>query len=860
MTDPILSAFVDGNQVSIWRRDAQGKLFERRERAEWVAYLRAADVDEALARQLRSSRFTREFKVEGSWARLGFKDDYVRSQMCRTRGENTSFFDSKGVKTYEADVGAVRRWFTDTGATIEKPRRCYVDFEIDSRVPFSRKEDARVLSWAVVDDGETALVRVLAEETNGAEGDLLGELWELMEGYDQVLAWSGDGFDFPVWWARTDLLNLGVETRRLHYLDHLALFERMNKMSAESGDEKQSMKLHSIATAILGHGKDDFDASRTYESWAAKDPRLPKYNLKDAVLLREIEEKTGFGDLFNTIAEVCRVLPDSRGLLPTQQMDGYMLRLGQERGVRFPTKFYKEGLKPEQYEGAHVMEPEFRGIARGVHVADFASIYPSIILTWNMSPETWRDASPAGPVPEGLCRCPLTGHHFDNGAEGILPTALRDLMSKRQVWVEKKAELPPGTEAWHAAGRKSAAYKVVGLAFYGVVGSMFSRYFDKRVAESITQNGVWLLKSTIAAAAERSLRVGYGDTDAIFVDNVSDTEFAAFVAWCNAELFPAMLREAGCVRNEVKLAYEKKFRSLVIVAAKSYVGFWEHYKGKQAEAGAKPEIKGLAYKRGDAALLTRRLQGEMIDLIGKGHLRAEPYREALDRALRHVLNDQLPVEEIVIVKGISKPLHEYGKGGGDDDEKGTEPAHVRVARALRERGEHVGEGTRVEYFVADGSVSPQVVLPIDQYGDVDVDRFYYWEKQVYKPTQALLEAAFPDVDWKTGYERVRPPKARGRKARVLEGQLGFEASTPAAGACVVDLLESEEGVFEDIKAAVVRYPGTKQLVLHVRLASGALAVLDSRLRVSGSQRMLAEIYGLRLAARAATEAWEASLL
>lgn len=861
-----VNAYVDGPNIVLLHRDEGGKLKKSLSPAEYVTYLRHSDVPEEMRRQFASSTNVRSLKKEGDWLRVGWRDAQVRDMMCRaSRGGMRS--PLADISTFEGDVHPIRRLLTDTGAKIQKPRRCYFDLETDSRVPFSRKEEMRILSYAIVDDTGARISNVLEAEENRAEHDLIAEFWAMVAQYDQLIAWNGDNFDFDVLRARSDQMGVRVNMRNWLYLDHLTLFKRMN--SAESGAEKQSMKLQNIAMATIGEGKDDFDASKTYEAWAAggeSRKRLLEYNNKDTDLLRKIEAKTGFVDLFNTLADVCRVFPESRGLNPTIQMDGYMLRLGMERGLHFPTKQFREGI--EQFKGAFVMEPNAKGILRNVHVADFAALYPSIILTWNMSPETKLPVTFSGEsiLPEGCCFAPLTRQAFRAGANGILPTALRELIRLRKFWNEKKAALPPGTPEWYDADRRSTAYKVAANSFYGVVGSPFSRYFDKAIAESVTQNGVWLIKKTIEAAENKwGMKIVYGDTDSLFAWNATRTQFEEFVKWCNSDLYPELLRSVGCATNEIKLAYEKQFDRIVFCGAKRYAGNYVHYKGKDATANSKPEIKGLEFKRGDTAKLARELQATVIDMLMSGQENADQFKGLLDGSLGHILHDELSAEEAVLSKSLTKPLKDYESKLKIDGTNAAELSHVQVAKVLQERGQEVGEGTRIEFFVVDGTPGrPNVVKPGADYGEHDVDRYYLWESLVYPPTKRLLQSAFPDYDWTSGYEKIRPARPRVFNRKPVPGQLSFvqDVTAPTAkpryDAPFEVLIRERMGIdmIDALHKIARKHPGPRPLVVHIELESGARAVLDITGKVSGEPAMRNEIETAKFLTLAAYEAVE----
>jgi DNA polymerase I len=787
-----INAFMQGDStIVLVSRDASGRRVERHVPAEYVAYFLCTDLDERLQRDLRSSIAVKGVKREGDWVRVSFVAKAAREDVCTGRG---SFVSQLGIPVYEADVHPIVRYIVDHQVKLTKPKRVYLDLETDSRVPFSSKEDMRILCWSLVDELGRTQLGVLDQETDRDEKRVLEALWAALEPYDQVCAWNGDGFDFPVLFARSEYRGIPVDGNRWLWLDHMELFRRMNLNASESGDEKQSMHLQDIAQAVVGEGKevtpphviakfgDKSLGALSWQLWEAGGEWrdiLVRYNVQDTDLLRRIELETGYIALFDTLCEVCKVQGDSAGLNPTHQMDGFMLSLGMTQGEHFPTKRYRDII--EKFKGAYVMDPTCKGIQRHVHVCDFKSLYPSVILTWNMSPDTKvASHSGSGPIPEGTCVSPLTNICFQTDRIGLLPIALGELIRLRDHWKKLKASFPPGTPEWQDANRKSTAYKVAANSFYGVVGSPFSRFFDRQIAESVTQNSKWLLLKTMEAAEKRGWTAIYGDTDSIFIIGCTDAEFGDFVKWCNKELYPVLVEQQGCTVNEIKLAYEKAFDRLVLVTAKRYAGNYLHFDGKPATAESKPEIKGLEYKRGDALFLARQLQAQTIDLLCGG-LNRNPgittptddlshFHNALAEMRTRILSEPLPIKEIKLAKALSKPLREYAQKVKKDGTNAAQPPHVVVAKILKSRGEDVNEGTRIEYIVTDGSVSPMKVIPASDYTGIEMDRFYLWEEVIYPPTQRLLEAAFPNhkEHWDT-WLKVRPPKPRApRKTKPKE--------------------------------------------------------------------------------------------
>lgn len=660
----------------------------------------------------------------------------------------------RGIPTFEGDVSPLRRYISDhPGVSIAKPRRAFYDIETDSRISFrdAREGAARVLCWCVRTGGETR-TGMLLEDTPAAERELLRSYWRAVADADCLLAWNGDFFDRPVLEARSRLLGcLPAYLQRWQFLDHMALFRRFNLNSATDGDEKASLKLDDVGEALVGHGKQPFDSSKTWEAWQAGGDRraeLLQYNIADVILMEAIEEKTGYIDQFEAICETTLILPDSRGLKPTTQVDGFMLRLGPSRGIRRKTMDY-DHLPPEhKFRGAYVMKPpQFKGIVKDVHVVDFASLYPALIMSFNMSADTID--------PNGSIRCPSVKTRFTSEREGLLPLAVAEAGNIRKKWRDLDKTLEPGSpEQIYAAGMSMGA-KVFRNSFYGVATSIYSPYYSAELGEAITQTGAYFTSEVvIPAIRKQGWHPGYGDTDSSLFTGGTSAEVEMFVDHCNCELFPAIMKDLGCVSNHMSLEYEKQFVRMVISSAKKYAGVIK------TKDGSLLKIRGLELKRGDAARLARELQKEIVTMIVRdGEESPETILEVVKRHQRHVLHDPLPVRDVQLSKSIRGSLEGYAN---------QNIPHVRVAKELESRGAEVGDGTRIAFVIANGATSRFQneegglrCIPAEDYrpdppgNPMDADRFWLWEKMVFPPTLRFLQAAFPEADW-TELESVRP--------------------------------------------------------------------------------------------------------
>ncbi len=777
----------------------------RRERARFSCYVE--DLDLLNARKLREMRAVVGMSSEGKWTRVDCRDYEYRRQVLTILEKNAEKHPE--FASYEGDLNPVKRALLDLDEyRIAPPRRCYIDIETDPRPGFSKKEEMRILCFSVVDGrtGETVATEVLAEDTDKSELLLLQRMFQVLECFDQVVAWNGDRFDFAVIKARIKARGIKVPFKRWLWLDHMVLFQRSNMSSSESGEEKRSYALDAICRATLGPdmGKLDFDARQTWVEWEAggeRRQRMADYCAHDTRLMWMLEQKTGYIDLLGTICEVTGTFPDSRGISPQNQVEGFLSRLAKTRGYKPRTKksAWEERAKDEEvkeaeikkFRGAWVMKPTCKGFARDVHVCDFSGLYPNIILSWNMSAETRRplptDPNSSRPAylervewnpeehrPIGIASAPGTGEWFDQDAQGLLAVAVQEMMKLRKHWNEVKAKCSPGTPEFRDAERKASAYKGAINSFYGVVGSPTSSYFVREVAESVAQAGVWLIQQTIAFAESRGMKAIYGDTDSAFITGSTEDAFRKFAKECNEVLYPKLLALRGCARNHISLAYEKQFAWLVLSAPKKYVGKFEHYKGTRASDDSEPEIKGLEYKRGDASRLAAHLQKQCIDLMMQVEdATTEPYIAAIEVMKERVLNGELRLEDFVLSMGLSRSLKSYKTKLKKDGTQAAQPPHVMVAKVLKERGHDVGEGAKIEYICVDGSTSPKQYLPAEDYGkegSPPVDRHEIWETHTWPATMRLMQAAFPaDPIWNK-YEVTRPPKVRAPSKATLKKQ------------------------------------------------------------------------------------------
>lgn len=850
----VLSGWTAGRYVNLVVRGAgDDGVVIKRVPAKWSFFATGLDDEDryVLGRDRRVSGVA----LAGEYTRVDCVNRWGRDDVLQALERASLASDDRDIQLLEADVAPLCRLLSDVGSldVDPRPRLGYFDLEVDSRRSFDdmRKGAAHILSWAVV-DGAGAVVgaAVLRDTSKASERALLRGFFDAVKDLDCLLAWNGESFDFEVLRNRAGVLGVEppIDWMRWTWLDHMLVFKKYNMHSDDSGVAKVSYALNHVAEYLLGEGKVDFDASRTWEAWEAggkSRQQLLDYNVHDVVLMQRVEEKTGYLSLHLAVCHICRVFPDTSSLNATRQGDGFLLRLGAERGYRWPTKVHVEETK--RFAGAYVMEPRRLGAVDSVHVADFAGLYPSIMRTFNMGLDTKLD----GPS-EGACKLPGRDTYFRQDRDGMFRVALDRLVGKRAEYQRAMKECAPGTAEHEQFNRLSKAFKIVANSFYGICGSPYSRFFDVEIAEGVTQTGKWLLQQVIAAAESDGFDPFYGDTDSVFVAGDGD-RFRRFVIAMNSS-WASRLREHGVTgEHHIDLDFEKTFRRLIMVSAKRYAGAFAMYKGQDASA-TKPEVKGLEFKRGDTLSLAREFQTEVVLAL------LEPELPAVDRMWamvarwrERVLRGELQPADVTLSQSLSRPVSEYSAdytrpdcarcgerfldgrdasgpdkcGCGELRKRREYPAHVRVAVEMARRGKPIQEGGRVSYMIVEGDGANMVPVAADEPGAFErIDREYYWQRRVFPPSRRLLEIVYPDVEWgetrqdkaarvaersrgqRTLFDIQDPPRKRRRR----QIQIAFDAVAPGRDGAT----DGDRVRLQAVRAAIEAHPGDVPVVLVYR--------------------------------------------
>ncbi|KWV72285.1 DNA polymerase II [Pseudomonas paracarnis] len=479
----------------------------------------------------------------------------------------------------------------------------------------------------------------------------------------------------------------------------------------------ESFSLENVAQTLLGEGK---DISTPYQRmdeinrmFAEDKPALARYNLKDCELVTRIFEKT---ELLKFLLERASVtgLPADRNGGSVAAFTHLYMPLMHRQGFVAPNL----GDKPPQASpGGFVMDSR-PGLYESVLVLDYKSLYPSIIRSFLIDPvgliEGLKHPDDSDSV-EGF-----RGARFSRTRHCLPSIVTRVSEGREEAKRERNAPL-------------SQALKIIMNAFYGVLGSSGCRFFDTRLASSITLRGHQIMRQTRALVEAQGYEVIYGDTDSTFVwlgsaHSAQDANRIglALVQHVN-DWWRAHLSNEYGLQSALELQYETHFsRFLMPTIRGAEEGSKKRYAGLVVrEDGSEDMVyKGLETVRSDWSPLARQFQQELYQRI----FHRQPHQDYIRDYVRRTLSGEFD-ELLIYRKRLRRPLHDYER---------NVPPHVRAARLADEYNDRLGRprqyqrGGWISYVISVNGPEP---LEVRQ---APIDYDHYVTRQLQPVADAIL--------------------------------------------------------------------------------------------------------------------------
>ena len=444
-------------------------------------------------------------------------------------------------------------------------------------------------------------------------------------------------------------------------LDYLDLYRNFTYINQES------YRLDHIANVELGDAKLSYDEFDSMAEFYKKDfQKFVEYNVKDVELIVRLEDKLKLIELSLALAYSAKVnFEDVFSQVRT--WDQIIYHYLSEQNIVIPMK--SGSKKDEQFAGAYVKDP-IVGQHDWVVSFDLNSLYPHLIMQYNISPETKIEQdkdymiTPNG-ILEGSDRpkkallnhkskdysIAANGTCYRRDVQGFLPALMekmyeeRSMYKKKMIECQKQKEKDPDNRELDYQIAKFNNFQLVRKiqlnSAYGAIGNQYFRYFDVDMAEAITLSGQlsirWIQdslnkflnnaldsddKDYIIASDTDSVYIGLGDLVDKVCTKKDDTSIVDFLDnSCEKIIEPFIEKEYNRLSRMMNAYTNKMVMGREVIANK---GIWTAKKrymlnvfDSEGVRYAEPKLKimGIETSRSSTPAIVRKKLKEVIGLI-----------------------------------------------------------------------------------------------------------------------------------------------------------------------------------------------------------------------------------------------------
>lgn len=648
---------------------------------------------------------------------------------------------------YEIDIHPILRTLIDRYESEEVAKNviCIWDIETssDGGFPNVDKGDKEIYSIAsIIGKEKFVLIKTDKEITEDFgenvrifkfddEKKMLLSFCKLLRKYKVsiLVDWNGDNFDLPYFINRMKTLGLDytllspigkIDIREngiitvgcLNHIDYLSLYKKYTM------SDHASYSLDSIGNEECGINKIKHQGlEKLYKEDINK---FIRYNLRDCEIIEKLEEKLNYLQIAIYVCHISHI-PYEWIFAQSKAIEGSIFTFFKKNKlVGINKKKRKED--EEQIKGAYVKDP-IQGLYKLIIDLDFTSLYPNIIRTLNISPETkiakildWdknieyfykynlgkedcdkkieiTDNGNSKEITISRLKKTLDTYNFSIGCNGVIYDKNKEgFISKiLTIWFDervrykklrKEAANKKDKEKEKEYDIKQNVMKVLMNSFYGVLALNSFRFYDQDMAESVTITGKYLIKMS-----ENNVNKYLGSKRVVYVD--TDSNFITLDGWCKEdEVINKCTEIQGYVNSKLEgicknllNVKENKYLSLkqeilaksgFFVAKKRYALWKISNEGIPSPEGKELEVKGIDTVRSSFPVSMKTVLKDIL----KGILLFEE-KDKIDSKLKEFYfnKENINIEDIAINTGV-KDINKYFKDGFFI--KGT-PVHVKAS-------------------------------------------------------------------------------------------------------------------------------------------------------------------------------------
>ncbi len=369
-------------------------------------------------------------------------------------------------------------------------------------------------------------------ETLPTEKNMLKRFVEVIkeENPDMLVGYNSDNFDLPYIKKRADKLNIklelgldgsGIKSIKRGFNNAAVIHGRVHVdlyLLVRQYMHLDHYTLERVYEELFDQEKIDVPGDKIYQYWDSDDERLEElfdYSMDDA------ETTTAIGDKLTplTVAQtklVGQPLFDIARMTTGQMVEWYLIDCAYDKNNIIPNKptnnEYSERRSTKKVSGGYVKEPE-KGLFEHIAYLDFKSLYPSIIIAKNISPDTITDGENLSE--DEYYTCPENGYKFKKEPKGFIPSIIGHILDERQriKKLMKEATIPEDKKAYDF---EQQGLKRLANSMFGAYGYSRFRWYKKECAASITAWGREYIQDAMKKSEEYGFKPVYADTDGFY--------------------------------------------------------------------------------------------------------------------------------------------------------------------------------------------------------------------------------------------------------------------------------------------------------------------------------------------------------
>lgn len=556
--------------VELWYRDEKGRKFKERIEGycytDWYFYITKDDYsklnkEKGLIKSLENNEIDKlkltsapffEIEDNDKWVKVFISNGNINEKYSKGKDDRLKFkkfLENRGIRIYEGDLQPHKRYCIDNDIRVSNNFKVlFFDIETDDRGHGILVGRDTILSIAGYDQDGKSYFWYKKHSQSDDEDFLIKFMEDIRFKFDVLVGWNSDVFDKPYIIRRFQEheINIWEFKKNIAHIDLMQIF--IKRFS--NNPELTSWKLDFIAYYFLGEKKIEVEKGngKIYELYLKDFEKFKKYNLRDSWLLYELDNKLGVIQQILLECQITGCFPSKFSV--SELLDTYILRSTRDKNLHFPSieygdlsarcpqcnynyifegdelpfehfcKFCNTKFNPENKHndvaGAYVIEPA-TGRYDNVFVFDYKSLYPTIIDSWNIGPDSFIENEDYVELEKydmvgNECIKSANGQFYWKNKPSIFKIAIKELLSLRRKFKNKMLLCKPGTREYEILNAKQRATKLLSNSLYGILAYPRGRFYRKEIAESITLGGQWLIKTTKKWFEEKGYHVLYGDS------------------------------------------------------------------------------------------------------------------------------------------------------------------------------------------------------------------------------------------------------------------------------------------------------------------------------------------------------------